>query len=89
MKLSWKNKQIAGLEESLFSAKNKIESLTKERDEARKDAEAFRVQLREIYYIAETYADGAPDASEHDKRCNELAGMTEPYVYITKYIDSK
>lgn len=86
MNTVWKDKQIAGLEEYVFFAKARIEILERERAEARQDAERFRVQLREIYYITETYADGSPDASEHDKRCNEIASMTEPYIYITKYI---
>jgi ElaB/YqjD/DUF883 family membrane-anchored ribosome-binding protein len=36
--------------------------------------------IRQIYYDTETYADGAPDASAHDKLCNEISSKLEPYL---------
>lgn len=30
--------------------------------------------LHSVYNDAENYADGAPDASEHDKMCNRIVG---------------
>jgi hypothetical protein len=45
----------------------------------RKLAEMRKV-IRQIYYDTETYADGAPDASAHDKLCNEISSKLEPYL---------
>ena len=36
--------------------------------------------IRQIYYDTETYADGAPDATAHDKLCNEISSILEPYL---------
>jgi len=44
-----------------------------ERDEAREENEAMREAIKDIYYLTEGCADGAPDASAHDKLCNEIA----------------
>jgi hypothetical protein len=45
----------------------------------RKLAEMRKV-IRQIYYDTETYADGAPDASAHDKLCSEISSKLEPYL---------
>lgn len=34
-----------------------------------------RDALRKIYYETEGFADGAPDATAHDKLCNEISGI--------------
>lgn len=38
--------------------------------------------LREVYGLTEGNADGAPDASAHDKLCNEIAGMIKPVLNL-------
>jgi hypothetical protein len=45
----------------------------------RKLAEMRKV-IRQTYYDTETYADGAPDASAHDKLCNEISSKLEPFI---------
>ena len=42
----------------------------------RKLAEMRKV-IRQVYYDTETYADGAPDASAHDRVCNEVSSKLE------------
>lgn len=36
--------------------------------------------IRKIYYETETYADGAPDATDHDKLCNDISSQLEPFI---------
>ena len=43
---------------------------------------AMRNILAEIYDIGYACADGAPDASDHDKLCNELASLTRQFSPI-------
>jgi hypothetical protein len=40
----------------------------------------MRKVIRQVYYDTETYADGAPDASAHDKLCNEISSKLEPFL---------
>lgn len=42
--------------------------------------EAMREAIKNIYYLTEGYADGAPDASAHDKLCNEIADKLKPLI---------
>jgi len=42
--------------------------------------EEMRKVIREVYYDTETYADGAPDATAHDRVCNEVASKLEPFL---------
>lgn len=41
---------------------------------------AMKKLIRQIYYDTETYADGATDATAHDKLCNEISSQLEPYL---------
>ena len=49
-------------------------------NESARTIDAMRKVIRQIYYDTETYADGAPDASAHDKLCNEISSKLEPYL---------
>ena len=54
--------------------------LERERDEAREQIEAMREAIKDIYCLTEGCADGAPDASAHDKLCNEVAAKLQPFI---------
>lgn len=54
--------------------------LERERDEARVQLEAMREAIKDIYFLTEGCADGAPDASAHDKLCNEVAAKLQPFI---------
>lgn len=41
---------------------------------------AMKKVIRKIYYETETYADGALDATDHDKLCNEVSSQLEPFI---------
>ena len=41
---------------------------------------AMRKLIKTIYYDTEGYADGAPDASSHDKLCNEISSKLKPFL---------
>jgi len=41
---------------------------------------AMKNLIRQIYYDTETCADGAPDATAHDKLCNEISSQLQPYL---------
>ncbi len=45
-----------------------------------KQVEIIRAALQDIYDNADNCSDGAPDASPHDKLCNELAGALKPIL---------
>lgn len=49
-------------------------------NEAARQLEAMREAIKNIYYLTEGYADGAPDASAHDKLCNEIADKLKPLI---------
>ncbi len=59
---------------------NFARKLERERDEAREENEAMREAIKDIYYLTEGCADGAPDASAHDKLCNEIADKLQPFI---------
>ena len=42
--------------------------------------EAMREAIKDIYFLTEGCADGAPDASAHDKLCNEVAAKLQPFI---------
>lgn len=44
------------------------------------EIQAMRVAIKEIYAEADAYADGASDASTHDKFCNEIAAKLKPFI---------
>ncbi|CAB4164985.1 hypothetical protein UFOVP817_22 [uncultured Caudovirales phage] len=56
------------------------EQLERERDEARDELEAMREAIKDTYYLTEGCADGAPDATAHDKLCNEIAAKLQPFI---------
>ena len=41
---------------------------------------AMREAIKTIYYDTEGDADGAPDASSHDKLCNEISTKLQPFL---------
>jgi hypothetical protein len=41
---------------------------------------AMKKVIRKIYYETETCADGAPDATDHDKLCNDISSQLEPFI---------
>lgn len=49
-------------------------------NEAAKQIEAMRVAINTIHAEADAYADGAPDASAHDKFCNEIVAKLKPFI---------
>jgi hypothetical protein len=42
--------------------------------------EEMRATMQIIYDATECCADGAPDASDHDKLCNEIAATLKPFI---------
>jgi hypothetical protein len=54
--------------------------LERERDEAREQNQTMREAIKDIYYLTEGCADGAPDASAHDKLCNEIAAKLQLFI---------
>lgn len=42
--------------------------------------EQTQAMIKGVYEDAEGCADGAPDASDHDKLCNQLCGVVKPYL---------
>jgi hypothetical protein len=42
--------------------------------------EKMRDAMRQLYDMTEGYADGAPDASPHDRLCNEVAAKLQPFI---------
>ena len=57
-------------------------SLERELNAATAENAAMKKIILQIYYDTETYADGAPDATAHDKLCNEISSQLEPYIYL-------
>lgn len=49
-------------------------------ERVKKQLEAMREAIKDIYFLTEGYADGAPDASAHDKLCNEIADKLQPFL---------
>lgn len=54
--------------------------LERELNAAKAEIAAMKKVIRKVYYETETYADGAPDATDHDKLCNEVSSQLEPYI---------
>jgi len=48
--------------------------------ELRRENVDMRSTMRIIYDATECCADGAPDASDHDKLCNEIAATLKPFT---------
>lgn len=45
-----------------------------------RQVEKMRDAMRQLYDMTEGYADGAPDASPHDRLCNEVAAKLQPFI---------
>lgn len=56
-----------------------LDETRKIRDEWLAEYVKARDTLREICDITDPYADGAPDATDHDKLCNEIASLSREY----------
>ena len=54
--------------------------LERELNAAKAENAAMKKLIRQIYYDTETYADGATDATAHDKLCNEISSKLQPYL---------
>ena len=54
--------------------------LERELNAAKAENAAMKKLIRQIYYDTETCADGATDATAHDKLCNEISSQLEPFV---------
>jgi len=52
-------------------------------NELARTIDQMRKVIREVYYDTETCADGAPDASAHDRVCNEVSSKLEPFLGST------
>ena len=55
--------------------------LERELNAAKAELAELKKVMREIYYETETCADGAPDATDHDKLCNEIAYELKPFIH--------
>jgi len=56
------------------------ETLERELNAANAELAKLKKVIRKIYYKTETYADGAPDATAHDKLCNDISCELERYI---------
>ena len=54
--------------------------LERELNAAKAELAELKKVIRKIYYETETCADGAPDATDHDKLCNEVSSQLESYI---------
>jgi hypothetical protein len=54
--------------------------LERELNAAKAELAELKKVIRKIYYETETCADGAPDATDHDKLCNEIACELKPFI---------
>lgn len=54
--------------------------LERELNAAKAELAELKKVIRKIYYETETYADGALDATDHDKLCNEISSQLEPFI---------
>ena len=75
----WQNVKVSKAGET-HTRGTLIQLLEHERDEKEKQLEAMREAIKNIYYLTEGCADGAPDASAHDKLCNEIADKLQPFL---------
>ena len=55
--------------------------LERELNAAKAELAELKKVIRKIYYETETCADGAPDATAHDKLCNEIACELKPFIH--------
>jgi len=55
-------------------------TLERELNAAKAELAAMKKVIRKVYYKTETYADGAPDATDHDKLCNDISCELERYI---------
>ena len=64
----------------LRTAEAELSVSNDERDGYRRENAAMSEAIKAIYFDTEGYADGAPDASRHDKLCNEISSKLQPYL---------
>lgn len=57
-----------------------MEELERELNAVKAELAELKKVIRKIYYETETCADGVPDATAHDKLCNEVSSQLEPYI---------
>ena len=57
-----------------------VDKLERELTKANAELAELKKVIRKIYYETETYADGAPDATDHDKLCNDISSQLEPFI---------
>lgn len=55
-------------------------TLELELNAAKAELAELKKVIRKVYYETETYADGAPDATDHDKLCNDISSQLEPFI---------
>jgi len=76
-------KRVSGLCRSANYANgitNFARQLERELNAAKAELAAIKKVIRKVYYETETYADGAPDATDHDKLCNDISSQLEPFI---------
>lgn len=54
--------------------------LERELNAAKSENAAMRTAMQRLYDMTECCADGAPDASAHDKLCNEVSSKLRHYL---------
>lgn len=52
----------------------------RELNAAKAELAELKKVICKVYYETETYADGAPDATDYDKLCNEVSSQLEPFI---------
>lgn len=55
--------------------------LERELNAAKAELAELKKVIRKVYYETETCADGAPDATDHNKLCNEIAYELKPFIH--------
>jgi len=76
------NESITCKDGDLCIAPDFARKLERELNAAKTENAAMKKIILQIYYDTETYADGSPDATAHDKLCNEISSQLEPYIYL-------
>lgn len=66
--------------ETSAASDSKVIRREREMSEAKAENAAMRATMQRLYDMTECCADGAPDASAHDKLCNELAHTLKPFL---------
>lgn len=78
----WSTRILDTLEEEKWN-RSHLEAVIREllqKDTEMSANDQARAVLRAIFELTDGCADGAPDASQHDKMCSLIAGMCRPFV---------